>query len=88
MPRINLTVRQGTFTKEMQHAVMARFTDALIFWGKIPDTPEARKKMKGWVYEVAEDSDYNGGSPAHKDPFYFIEVRLPGRIAWAEQAGK
>ena len=44
--------------------------------------------MKGWVYEVAEDSDYNGGSPAHKDPFYFIEVRLPGRIAWAEQAGQ
>ena len=57
-------------------------------WEKIPDTPEARKKMKGWVYELAEDSDYNGGSPAHKDPFYFIEVRLPGRIAWAEQAGK
>jgi len=26
---------------------------------------------------VAEDSDYNGGSPVHKDPFYFIEVRLP-----------
>jgi hypothetical protein len=71
MPWINLTVRQGTFTKEMQHAVMARLTDGLIFWEKIPDTPEARKKMKGWVYEVAEDSDYNGGSPAHKDPFYF-----------------
>src|ERR1700756_4918365 len=69
MPWINLTVRQGTFTKEMQHAVMARFTDALIFWEKIPDTPEARKKMKGWVYEVAEDANYNGGSPAHKDPF-------------------
>ena len=33
--------------------------------------------MKGWVYEVAEDADYNGGSPHHKDPFYFIEIRLP-----------
>jgi phenylpyruvate tautomerase PptA (4-oxalocrotonate tautomerase family) len=49
----------------------------LMFWEKIPDTPEARKKMKGWVYLVDEDSDYNGGTPHHKDPFYFIEVRLP-----------
>jgi len=77
MPWINLTVRRGTFTKEMQHAVMAKLTDALMFWEKIPDNPEARKKMKGWVYVVDEDSDYNGGSPYHKDPFYFIEVRLP-----------
>lgn len=77
MPWINLTVRQGAFTKDVQHAVMAKLTDALMFWEKIPDTAEARKKMKGWVYEVAEDSDYNGGSPHHKDPFYFIEVRLP-----------
>src|SRR5215468_10043457 len=77
MPWINLTVRRGTFTKEMQHAVMAKLTDALMFWEKIPDTPEARKKMKGWVYEVAEDADYHGGSPVHQDPFYFVEVRLP-----------
>jgi phenylpyruvate tautomerase PptA (4-oxalocrotonate tautomerase family) len=77
MPWINLTVRKGAFTKEVQHAVMAKLTDALMFWEKIPDTPEARKKMKGWVYLVDEGSDYNGGSPQHKDPFYFIEVRLP-----------
>ena|SRR5487761_1270262 len=77
MPWINLTVRRGTFTKDVEHAVMAKLTDALMFWEKIPGTPEARKKMKGWVYEVAEDSDYNGGTPHHKDPFYFIEVRLP-----------
>lgn len=77
MPWINLTVRRGALTKEMQHAVMAKLTDALMFWEKIPDTPEARRKIKGWVYEVAEDADYNGGTPGHKDPFYFIEVRLP-----------
>jgi hypothetical protein len=77
MPWINLTVRKGAFTKEVQHAVMAKLTDALMFWEKIPDTLEARKKMKGWVYLVDEDSDYNGGTPHHQDPFYFIEVRLP-----------
>jgi phenylpyruvate tautomerase PptA (4-oxalocrotonate tautomerase family) len=77
MPWINLTMRRGALTKEMQHAVMAKLTDALMFWEKIPDTAEARKKMKGWVYEVADDADYTGGSPSHQDPFYFIEVRLP-----------
>jgi phenylpyruvate tautomerase PptA (4-oxalocrotonate tautomerase family) len=77
MPWINLTARHGTFTRDVQHAVMAKLTDALMFSEKIPDTTEARKKMKGWVYEVAEDSDYNGGSPHHQDPFYFIEVLLP-----------
>ena len=49
MPWINLTMRRGALTKEMQHAVMAKLTDTLMFWEKIPDTPEARKKMKGWV---------------------------------------
>ena len=77
MPWINLTMRRGALTKEMQHAVMAKLTDALMFWEKIPDTAEARKKMKGWIYEVADAADYNGGSPSHQDPFYFIEVRLP-----------
>jgi phenylpyruvate tautomerase PptA (4-oxalocrotonate tautomerase family) len=76
MPWINLTLRRGALTKDVQHAVMAKLTDALMFWEKIPDTPEARKKTMGWVYEVAEDSDYNSGSPCHEDPFYFIEVRL------------
>ena len=76
MPWINLTLRHGAFTKDVQHAVMAKLTDALMFWEKIPDTPEARKKTMGWVYEVAEDSDYNSGTPYDEDPFYFIEVRL------------
>ncbi len=75
MPWINLTLRRGAFTKNVQHAVMAKLTDALMFWEKIPDTPEARKKMMGWVYEVAEDSGYNGGSPHHQDPFYFISLK-------------
>lgn len=77
MPWINLTLRCGALSKETQHALMAKLTDALMLWEKIPDTTEARKRLKGWVYEVAEDADYHGGSPHHADPFYFIEVRLP-----------
>lgn len=81
MPWINLTIRRGTLSKETQHAMMADLTSALMFWEKVPDTPEARKFMKGWVYEVAEDADYNGGKPNHPYPFYFIEVRMPaGRL--------
>jgi phenylpyruvate tautomerase PptA (4-oxalocrotonate tautomerase family) len=81
MPWINLTLRRGTLPKETQHALMSDLTNALMFWEKIPDTPEARKFMKGWIYEVAEDADYNGGSPHHPAPFYFLEVRMPaGRL--------
>jgi hypothetical protein len=80
MPWINLTVRRGTFTRDVQHAVMAKLTDALMFWEKIPDTPEARKKMKGWVYEVAEDADYNGGSPHHKYLFTSSKYACPPAV--------
>jgi hypothetical protein len=41
----------------------------------VPDTPTARKIMKGWVYEVAEDADYNAGIPDHEKPYYFVENR-------------
>jgi len=88
MPWINLTIRRGTFTKDVQHAVMAKLTDALMFWEKIPDNPEARKKMMGWVYEVAEDSGYSAGSPHHKDPYYCIEVLVlaEGKTHFSEDA--
>jgi phenylpyruvate tautomerase PptA (4-oxalocrotonate tautomerase family) len=37
--------------------------------------------MKGWIYEVAEDADYNAGRPDHEKPFYFLEIRIPkGRL--------
>jgi phenylpyruvate tautomerase PptA (4-oxalocrotonate tautomerase family) len=77
MPWINLTLRRGALSKEKQHAMMADLTSALMFWEKVPETPVARKFMKGWVYEVAEDADYNAGRSGHADPFYFLEVRIP-----------
>jgi phenylpyruvate tautomerase PptA (4-oxalocrotonate tautomerase family) len=77
MPWINLTVREGALSTEQRHETMAQLTDALMFWEKVPNTPTARRVMKGWVYEVAADADYNGGSPEHDAPFYFIEVRIP-----------
>jgi phenylpyruvate tautomerase PptA (4-oxalocrotonate tautomerase family) len=81
MPWINLTLRRGALSKEVQHAAMARLTMVLMWWEKVPDTPKARSIMKGWVYEVAEDADYSAGSPDHEKPFYFLEIRIPiGRL--------
>jgi len=40
---------------------MARLTETLMWWEKVPDTPKARSIMKGWVYEVDEDADYSAG---------------------------
>jgi hypothetical protein len=56
---------------------MTKLTEVLMWWEKVPDTPAARKFMKGWVYEVAEEADYNAGSLDHDEPFYFLEIRIP-----------
>jgi phenylpyruvate tautomerase PptA (4-oxalocrotonate tautomerase family) len=77
MPWINLTLRRGALPRPVQHAMMAKLTEVLMWWEKVPDTPTARKIMKGWVYEVAEDADYNAGSPEHDEPLYFLEIRIP-----------
>jgi hypothetical protein len=58
-------------------ALIAKLTEALMWWEKVPNTATARKIMKGWVYEVAEDADYNAGTPDHEQPFYFVEIRIP-----------
>jgi hypothetical protein len=65
MPWINMTLRRGALEKATQHAVMAKLTDVLMWWEKVPDTPKARGIMKGWVYEVDADADYSGGRPDH-----------------------
>jgi phenylpyruvate tautomerase PptA (4-oxalocrotonate tautomerase family) len=57
--------------------MMAKLTEVPMWWEKVPDTPTARKFMKGWIHEVAEDADYNAGSPDHHSPFYFLEIRIP-----------
>jgi phenylpyruvate tautomerase PptA (4-oxalocrotonate tautomerase family) len=81
MPWINLTIRRGALPRSVQHAIMAKLTEVLMWWEKVPNTPTARKIMKGWVYEVAEDADYSAGSSDHDKPFYFLEIRIPtGRL--------
>jgi len=88
MPWINLTARRGALTVEKRQALFADLTSALMFWEKVPETPEARSFMKGWYYEVAEDADYNGGKCEHEKPFYFIEVRMPaGRLTTLDRLG-
>jgi len=77
MPWINLTLRKGALSKEAQHAMMAKLTKVLMWWEKVPETPRARSIMKGWVYEVAEDADYNAGTSTHEKPFYYLEIRIP-----------
>jgi hypothetical protein len=65
-------MRKNSYALDQSHDA-----HTLMSWEQVLDTPEARKTMKGWVYGVDEGPDYNGGSPSHADPFYFIEVRLP-----------
>jgi phenylpyruvate tautomerase PptA (4-oxalocrotonate tautomerase family) len=88
MPWINLTLRRGALSKAAQHAMMARLTETLMWWEKVPNTPKARRIMKGWVYEVDEDADYVAGSPNHDKPSYFLEIRIPiNRLDELSKAG-
>ena len=77
MPWINLTLRRGALPKPVQHATMAKLTEVLMWWERVPDTPTARTIMKGWIYEVDNDADYTAGTPDHEKPFYFVEIRIP-----------
>ena len=77
MPWINLTLRRGALPKPVQHAAMAKLTEVLMWWERVPDTPTARSIMKGWIYEVDNDADYTAGTPDHEKPFYFVEIRIP-----------
>jgi RimJ/RimL family protein N-acetyltransferase len=64
-----LTLRRGALPKPVQHVMMAKLTEVLMWWEKVPDIPSARSIMKGWVYEVDVDADYNAGTPEHGVPF-------------------
>jgi phenylpyruvate tautomerase PptA (4-oxalocrotonate tautomerase family) len=77
MPWINLTLRRGALRKEVQQAMMARLTEVLMWWEKVPDTPKARGIMKGWIYEVDPDADFSAGKSDHDKPFYFLEIKIP-----------
>jgi len=77
MPWINLTLRRGALPKPVQHAMVAKLTEVLMWWERVPDTPTARAIMKGWIYEVDNDADYTAGTPDHEKPFYFVEIRIP-----------
>jgi hypothetical protein len=57
-------------TVEHEALPLPKLTEVLMWWEKVPDTPTARKIMKGWVYEVAEDADYNAGIPDHENALF------------------
>jgi hypothetical protein len=46
-PAINLTLRRGALPKPVEHAMMAKLTEVLMWWEKVPDTPAARKISAG-----------------------------------------
>ena len=56
MPWINLTLRRGALTKAVQHAVMAKLTDALMFWEKVT----VHVVRAGTGAEKVEQSDDDG----------------------------
>jgi phenylpyruvate tautomerase PptA (4-oxalocrotonate tautomerase family) len=88
MPWLDITLRTGTLPKEKLHAMVARLSDVVMWWEKVPDIPAARRFVKAWVHEVAEDCDYTGGHQGEELPFYAVQFRLPkGRLDDPAKAG-
>ena len=49
MPWINLTSRRGALSLRKRHALFADLTSVLMFWEKVPDTPEGPHLYEGLV---------------------------------------
>ena len=87
MPWINLTLRQGALPKAVQHSLMAKLTDVLMWWEKVPDTPRARSIMKGWVYEVTDWTVRSNAARAAATSFAATPKRSPTRTWTFSSAG-
>ena len=65
MPMIDLTLPRGALSSEQLQTLMHRAVKTLMWWEKIPDTPEARKIAWAFVNEIDAKHVYVGGlSPA------------------------
>jgi phenylpyruvate tautomerase PptA (4-oxalocrotonate tautomerase family) len=74
MPMIDLTLPRGALSKEQLQALMHRAVKTLMWWEKIPDTPEARKIAWAFVNEVDANHVYVGG-PSPALPRYRFRVQ-------------
>ncbi|WP_321927580.1 tautomerase family protein [Paraburkholderia guartelaensis] len=78
MPMIDLSLSRGALNAEKLETVMQRAIKTLMFWEKVPDTPEARKIAWGFVNEVDPQHMLVGGLPPERPRYRFRVHTIEG----------
>ena len=78
MPMIELSLTKGALTEDKLQALMHRATKVLMFWEKIPDTPEARHIAWSFATEVEPGRLYVGGQPPTKPRYRYRVHTIEG----------
>jgi phenylpyruvate tautomerase PptA (4-oxalocrotonate tautomerase family) len=75
---IDLTLQRGAFTSDQLQTLMHRAVKTLMFWEKIPDTPEARTIAWAFVNEVEPAHIIVGGLPPERPRYRFRVHTIEG----------
>ncbi|WP_162600795.1 hypothetical protein [Paraburkholderia sp. C35] len=78
MPMIDLTLPRGALSADKLEDLMHRAIKTLMFWEKIPDTPEARNIAWATVNEVDSRHMVVGGLPPERPRYRFRVHTIQG----------
>jgi phenylpyruvate tautomerase PptA (4-oxalocrotonate tautomerase family) len=78
MPMIDLTLPRGALTADQLETLMHKAVKTLMWWEKIPDTPEARKIAWAFVNEIDQRHVFVGGLPPQLPRYRFRVHTIEG----------
>lgn len=78
MPMIDLSLPRGALRPEQLQTLMHHAVKTLMWWEKIPDTPEARNIAWAFVNEVDPSHVYIGGLPPERPRYRFRVHTIEG----------
>ncbi|MBT2334969.1 hypothetical protein J7E49_13765 [Variovorax paradoxus] len=78
MPMLELSYTRGAMSPEQIKTLLHRATKVLMWWEKIPDTPQARKIA--WTLAVEQPAEYMlvGGLPTERPRYRFVATTIEG----------
>ena len=78
MPMIELSLSRGALPEKKLRELMQRATKTLMWWEKIPDTPEARAIAWSFANELDEGRLFVGGQPPRKPRYRYRVHTIEG----------
>jgi len=78
MPMIELSLSKGALPETKLRELMQHATKTLMWWEKIPDTPEARAIAWSFANELDEGRLFVGGQPPRKPRYRYRVHTIEG----------